>query len=144
MKRRRASSCSESRASGVRCSPSSATAVWSCRVSASARSPSSLRTEASHLPDRLAGDEAVHVLPADQRNVLAEFRHIEVDQAAAVLVLLRRHLLEDARAGGVGVSETFREIRINAPVLLFGADSQSENLAFGKVYKVAHSRDSKK
>ncbi len=42
------------------------------------------------LPDRLVVDEAAHVLAADQRDVLAEFLPVEVEQAVAVLALLAR------------------------------------------------------
>jgi hypothetical protein len=45
--------------------------------------------------------EAAHVLAADERDVLAEALPIELDQPAAMLVLLLRQLGEDLGGGRV-------------------------------------------
>ena len=45
-------------------------------------------------------EEALDVVPADQRDLLAEFFAIEVDQLAAVLVFLLGHFAEDLSGGG--------------------------------------------
>ncbi len=55
-------------------------------LSASARTAS--RPSGRSLPDRRVGQEAAHVLAADQRDVLAEFLPIQLDQAPAVFALL--------------------------------------------------------
>jgi hypothetical protein len=43
-----------------------------------------LQAERSHHPDRLVTNEPAHVLPPDERNMLAELLPVEVDQPAPV------------------------------------------------------------
>jgi hypothetical protein len=45
-------------------------------------------------------DEAPHVLPADQRNVLAEARAVEIEQTAPMLHLLARMSSKTAALAG--------------------------------------------
>jgi hypothetical protein len=67
--------------------------------------------------------------------MLAELAAIEVDQGAAVLVLLGRHLREHLRGGRVAVLEAIGIIGVDAAVLLLQRDSQSEDLSFSELSK---------
>lgn len=57
-----------------------------------------LDAQSPHLPEWLALHPAAHVLTPDQRYVRAETLREQVDEPAAVLVLLGRHVGEDPRA----------------------------------------------
>ena len=94
--------------------------------------------ERADLPDRLARDVAANVLAANERNVLAELRDEEIDEAPAVLVLLGRHVREDLGAGGIVLAQAVGEVGVDAPVLLLVGDRQREHLALGEVVEIAH------
>ena len=89
--------------------------------------------ERPQLPDRATLHPAAHILPANERNVIAEFLDVEIDQLTAMLALLGRHIGEDMRAGGIIVPQALGEVGVDAPVLLFAADRQRKNLAFAEV-----------
>ena len=90
------------------------------------------------MPDRLRWDVAADVLAPHQRNVIAEFRHEQIDEPAPVTVLLRRHLVEHFGACRVIVMQAIGEIGKNARVLLLIADGEGQNLALGQVVELAH------
>ena len=56
-----------------------------------------LERQRAHQPNRLAVDETLHVLAADQREVIAEARPVEFDQPAAVTRLLLAAFLRTSR-----------------------------------------------
>ena len=97
-----------------------------------------VETQRPHLPDGLGGDIAADVLAPHQRNVVAEFRHEEIDQPAPVTVLLRRHLVEHFGACRIIVVQTIGEIGEDARVLLLVADGEGEDFAFGQIVELAH------
>ena len=74
--------------------------------------------------------------------MLAELRDEEVDEAAAVLVLLRRHVDEDLGGGGIVLAQALGEVGVDAPVLFLVGDRQREHLALGEVVEIAHRRSS--
>src|ERR1700687_2069525 len=84
-------------------------------------------------PDRAPLDEALHVMPPDQGNMLAEAASVGLDQAGTMLGFLLAHLVEDLRGVGIGLPQTVGEIAVNTAVLLFQGNSQSQNLALGKL-----------
>ena len=90
------------------------------------------------LPDRLVLDEAAHILAADQRNMLAEFRPVQFEQALAMLALFLGHLGEDLGAAGILAPQALGDVGIDAVVLFLVGDRQGEDFAFGEVGKVAH------
>ena len=92
------------------------------------------------MPHRLLRDVAADVIPAHERNVVAEFRHEQVDEPAPVVVLLGRHLVEHFGACRVVVVQPVGEIGENARVLLLIADGESQNLTLGQVIEIAHWR----
>ncbi len=99
-----------------------------------------VQAERTHQPHRPAVDEAFDVLAADQRDVLAELLLVELNQAGAVLRLLRLHLLEDHGAGGVGFAQAVGEIAVDAPVFFFERNRQGQNLALGELIEVLRHR----
>ena len=96
--------------------------------------------ERPELPDRLADDVALDVLAANERDMLAEFRDEQVDQPAAVLVLLGRHFDEHLGGGGIVLAQALGEVGVDAPVLLLVGDRQGEHFALGKIVEIAHRR----
>src|SRR5436190_1684667 len=95
-----------------------------CVAKAAANSGASVDTERTHQPERLVGDEALDVLPADQRQIVAEFRAIELEQHGAVPDLLVRHLVENFGGSGELLAQAFGETTIDATVLLLVADRE--------------------
>ena len=91
-----------------------------------------------HLPARPALDPAADVLPADQRNVIAEFSTISVDELSTVVIFLLRHIDEDLRAVGIVGAQPLREVGKDPAVLLLAADGQGQDFAFGEFGKIAH------
>jgi hypothetical protein len=85
-------------------------------------------------------DETAHILAADQRNVLAEFRAVEFEQALAMSAFLLGHLGKDMCAGGVFGSQAFGNVGIDAVVLFLVGDRQCEDLPLRQVGKIAHGR----
>jgi hypothetical protein len=96
--------------------------------------------DGGQVPHRLAAREALHVLASYQRDMGAEFFGVEIDQAAAMLVLLGRHVGKDHRAVGVGVAQAFGEVGIDAAILLLRADRQGQDLAFAEFGQFTHHR----
>lgn len=57
-----------------------------------------------------------------------------------MLVFLLRHLLEHFGAGGIVVLKFIGVVRIDAPILLFIRDGESEDFAFGEFGEIPHGR----
>ena len=89
-------------------------------------------------PYRLAIDEALHVLAADEGEVIAEAGLVQFDEAAAVARLLLPHAFEHIGSGGIVLAKSVGEIAINAFVFFFEGNSESENFAFGETVETAH------
>jgi len=70
--------------------------------------------------------------------MVAKFRYEEIDQAAAMNVLLGRHFLEYLRARGKGRAQAFREVGVDASVFLLRAHRQREDFTFGEIIELAH------
>ena len=94
--------------------------------------------ERLHLPNRLLRNIAADVLAAHERNVVAEFRHEEIDEPAPMRVLLGRHLVEHFGGRRVIVVQAVGEIGENARVLLLVADGEGQDLALGEIVEIAH------
>ena len=83
-------------------------------------------------------DEALDVLAADQRQVFAEFRPVELEQHGAVAHLLVRHLVEHLGRGRIFLAQPFGEAAIDAAVLVLVGDGEREDFLFGEVGKAFH------
>src|SRR5262249_49268022 len=82
--------------------------------------------------------ETLHVLAADQRQVLAEFLPVEVVQHAAVLDLLLSHLVEHLRRARILRAQPVGESLIDAGILLLVGDREGEDFLFAQVGKALH------
>ena len=102
-----------------------------------------LEPERPHQPERLLRlDEALHVLATDQRQIVAEFLAVEVEQHGAVVHFLFRHLVEYLGGGGKLLAQAFGETAIDAAVLFFVGDGKRQHFLFGEVGKSFHGRSS--
>ena len=97
-----------------------------------------LDAHGAHLPGRLALHPAPHLLALHERDVGAEPLREHVDQLAAVLVLLGRHVGEHLGAAGVFLPQVMGEVGVNTAVLLLAGDGKGEQVAFGQFREVAH------
>ena len=89
-------------------------------------------------PQRLALDEALDVVTADQRQVVAEFFAVEIEQPAAMANLFLRHAGEDGGGGRKRLGQPFGESVIDAAVLFLVRDGERQNLPFGQIRKLLH------
>jgi hypothetical protein len=83
-------------------------------------------------------DESLDVLTADQRQVVAELRPVEIEQHGAVVHLLLGHLVEDLGRGGVLLVQALSKSAIDAVVLLLVGYGQREDFLFGELGKAFH------
>ena len=97
-------------------------------VSARARR---FEAERLHLPNRLLRNIAADVLAAHERDMVAEFRHEEIDEPAPMRVLLGGHLVEHFGGRRVIFVQAVGEIGVNARILLLVADGEGQDLALG-------------
>src|SRR5262249_50371215 len=97
-----------------------------------------VEVERVHEPQWLLLNEALHILAADQRQIFAELRAVEVEQHGAVAHLLLRHLVEDLGRGGICLAQPLGEATIDAAILVLVGDGQRENLLFGEFGKTFH------
>jgi hypothetical protein len=86
-------------------------------------------------PKRLARDEALHVLTPDERDVLAEFLPVKLDQPVPMAILLIVHRLQRLGCGGIILPNTLCQIGVDSAILLLGLDGQREDLLRGKFLK---------
>src|SRR5437588_121507 len=100
-----------------------ASALW-CVAIAAANSGPSVQAERPGQPDRLPLHETLHVAAANQRNVLAEFLPIKLDEPMAMAILLGPHLNElIGQLGKIG-PQAIGKIGVNAGVFFFQCDRQ--------------------
>ena len=83
-------------------------------------------------PVGLAHRVAPRLLAPDERDDLAEAPAVEGYELGAVAVLLARHALEHGGRGGMILPQPLRVGAVDAPVLLLGADRESEDLALAQ------------
>ena len=83
-------------------------------------------------------DEALHVLPADERQIVAKLRPVEVEQHGPVAHLLVRHLVEDLGGGAIPLAQALREAAIDAAVLFLVADGEREDFLLGEIGEALH------
>ena len=91
-----------------------------------------------HQPDRPAADEPLDVLPADQRDVLAELLAVQLDQPVPVPVFLDRHVAEHLRRCRIAVAQAVRVALVNALILLFEGDCERKDLLLRQIREILH------
>ena len=97
-----------------------------------------LQTERLHQPNRLAVDEAAHVLPADERDVVAEFLLKQLDQPAAMARFLLAHAVEDRGRGGEIFAQALGVVGVDALVFFLQRNSQRQDLALREAVEALH------
>src|SRR5262245_10985722 len=108
------------------------------RIPYSRRTCAPVEVERVHEPERLLLNEALDVLAADQRQVLAEFRPVEIEQHGAVAHLLLRHLVEDLGGGRIFLAQPFGKAAVDAAVLVLVGDGKREDFLFAELGKAFH------
>ena len=81
--------------------------------------PDAVKPKVLHQPHRFAGIKPRHMLTPDQRHRRAEPGDMQVDQAAAVVILFRRHIVEQRRRPGIVAAQLVAVAAINPGVILF-------------------------
>ena len=97
-----------------------------------------VEAERPHQPERLVLDESLHVLAADQRQVVAEFRPIEIEQHGAMAHLFLRHFQKDLGRGGILLAQAFGETAIDAAVLLLVGNGECQDFLLAEIGKTFH------
>ena len=89
------------------------------------------------LARRLRAGRAADLAPGDVGQVPAEALAVEVDQGAAMLVLLRGHVVKEARGGGIVGAQVLGEVGVDAPVLLLAGHRQRQELLLAQIVEPA-------
>src|SRR5205085_4283991 len=76
-------------------------------------------SERANQPDRLARNEPLDIVAADQGDVVAELLTVQLDQSMSMPVFFRAHFVQDSGRPGIVRLEAVREVVIDARVLLF-------------------------
>ena len=137
--------CSSSAARSPRSWRTAASLVWAraCLVEIARASRSILLDFPAHgiatvktewSPQRLPGDEAGHILTADERDVLAEMVPVQLDEPVAVAVFLDPHGFEGLAGRREVPADAPGQIGVDAPVFLFGLDGQREHFLHGEFF----------
>ena len=85
-----------------------------------------------------ARHEALDVLAPDQRQEVAEFFSIEVEQHVVMADLLLGHFVVHRRGVGIGGAQPIGERPIDAVVLVLVGDGERQNLLFVEIGKAFH------
>ena len=96
------------------------------------------KPERPHQPDRAAVHKPAHVLPPDERHVVAETACVQFQQPVAVAVLLAAHFAELRRLLGIIRLQPVGEILVDARVLLLQRNRQCEDFLFSQTFKRLH------
>ena len=91
-------------------------------------------------PDRPARDKAFDVLAADQRQKVAEFPAVKLEQHVAMPDLLLRHFIVHIRSLGIRAAEPVSKGAIDAIVLVFIGNGEREDFLLVQIGKALHGR----
>lgn len=94
-----------------------------------------LDLERAFEPDRLALDESLDVLLANQRNVFAKSRAVEFKQSMPMPGFFFAHPLKCLGRRGIGRPDSVGKIGINPPVFLLLGDGQRQDFTFRELLK---------
>ena len=73
----------------------------------------------------------------DVGQVTPEPLRVEIDQRSPMLVLLRRHVVEQASRIRIVLPQVLSEVRVDAPVLLLAGHRQREEFLLGQIVELA-------
>ena len=99
-----------------------------------------LQAERPDEPDGFAVHEAAHVLPPDERDVVAEARFVKFEQAMAVAVFFAAHGAEFDGLFGIIFLQAVGKILVDAGVLFFQRDGEREDFLFGEAVECFHKK----
>ncbi len=77
-------------------------------------------------------------MTADQRQIVAEFFAIKIEQPASVVNFLFRHAGQDGSGGRELIGQPFGESVIDAAILFLVRDRERQNLALRQIRKLFH------
>jgi len=100
--------------------------------------PHGFEAKRSHEPDRLALHEPLHVLSADEWNVLPELCAVRLDQPASVPRLLGSHPVEHRRGRRKVLSQTLGKVGVDALVFFLQRNGKGEDLSLRQAVKIRH------
>ena len=89
-------------------------------------------------PDRPPRDKALDVLAADQRQKVAEFLAVKIEQHVAMPDLLLRHFIVHVRGVRIGAAQPVGEGAVDAVVLVFVGDGQRQDFLLVEIGKALH------
>ena len=95
-----------------------------------------LEAEILDQPDGAAVVEASYVLPADQRDGLAEAAAVLFDERSTVAVFLDGHLVEDPGGLRIVGAQALRVPPVDAPVVFLRGDRKGEHLLLRQVLEL--------
>lgn len=97
--------------------------------------PDALQREVLDQPDRAPRVIARNMLAPDEGDDLSKTAPVQVNQTAAVFILLLGHPVKDCGAVGVFITQPFSIVTIDARIVLFRGDSERQNLLFAQVFE---------
>src|SRR5580700_119423 len=100
--------------------------------------PDHIEPEWPHQPHRLPRHKTLHVLPANQRDVLTKLLPIQLDESSTVARFVTAHSLKHRSRGREILLKAFGKIGVNTLVLFFKRNGQRQSLAFRKSVEVLH------
>src|SRR4029077_9885364 len=80
----------------------------------------------SNQPDGFPGDESLHVVAANERNVFAKPASELIDQPTPVSIFFGFHLFEDLSCCGVVILQTRREVSVDPAICFFVRNSEGK------------------
>ena len=92
-------------------------------------------------PDRLARNKSFDVLAANERQEVAEFRTIEIEQHVVMAALLLRHPVVHPGGVRIGGAQPVRERAIDMVVFVLAENRERQNFALTQIGKAFHGRN---
>ena len=93
-------------------------------------------TQRPHQPYRAPANKALHIVAADQRDMVAKPLLVYVDQSAAMSVLLLLHLLEHFGRGRIALAQAIHEVAVDAAVFLLQRNGQRQDFLLGQFFEI--------
>jgi hypothetical protein len=94
--------------------------------------------QAACQPDGPTLHEALHVLPSDEGDVIAELAAVQLDEPMAMAILFPPHFFEHVCGGGIVCFQMLGKVAINSGVFLFEGNRQGEDLLFAQAFEGSH------
>ena len=96
------------------------------------------QTERTHEPDGFAINKTAHVLPPDERHVIAEAAFVKFQQPMTMPILFAAHDAEFFGLFGIIRLQAVGEIAVDSRVLFFQGNGQGEDFLFRQAVEGFH------